>query len=235
MPTDAHRPLARAVVVSSLGRSWQIMCDHVWLEYNFTHPANTSETANPRYRITGRPLDRTPVETGKFLECTLRSKPDYEQQSMEWKKVNVHLTQEIWRNNVHVLLRRNPRISVHDFKSLWYEEFEDTDLKWIMPLQSISASWKVVPGVDVTVEKGVPILQLKSTMSTALPWRPEPFAPRSARSWTSPTMMSSAKLKRPTPPWCRCHKSSASTRPPSHTPAATTAPANSVRPNNVEK
>ena len=50
---------------------WLSLCpaltDHVWLEFNFTHPANTSKTANPRYRITGRPMDRTPVETGKFL------------------------------------------------------------------------------------------------------------------------------------------------------------------------
>ena len=62
MPTDAHRPLALAVVVSSLGRSWQIMCDHVWLEYNFTHPANTSKTANPRYRITG-PAPRCQIQS----------------------------------------------------------------------------------------------------------------------------------------------------------------------------
>ena len=85
---------------------------HVWLEYNMTHPSNTSKTANPRYRITRRPLDSTPVLVGKFHETLFRSQPDYEYQHQQWLEKNGHKN-EVWSDCVSLLLReRNPCINV---------------------------------------------------------------------------------------------------------------------------
>ena len=62
MPTGHLHWLSLCPALADLGRSRQILADHVWLEYNSTYPANTSKTANPRYRITG-PAPRCQIQS----------------------------------------------------------------------------------------------------------------------------------------------------------------------------
>ena len=58
--------------------------EHIWLQYNFFHPANTERRTNPLYRIGGRETGTD--STGKFVQY------DLEQQGETEAKTNVSRT-----------------------------------------------------------------------------------------------------------------------------------------------
>ena len=74
-----------------------VLREHIWLQYNFFHPANTERRTNPLYRIRGRETGTD--STGKFVQY------DLEQQGETEAKIAVDTLspselQEVWSSRV---------------------------------------------------------------------------------------------------------------------------------------
>ena len=131
------------------------------------------------------------METGKFVESVLRAKPDYAVRHRQWVEKNGHQKQELWNDLItRLVMESKGAIDVHEFKSLWYETFAELDLSWIMPCRTITASWKMVPGLSVRESAN------GATLQSTPPWRqkpakrsraPTPLATTSKASGSVPT------------------------------------------------
>ena len=51
--------------------------EHTWVEFDCHHPSNTQKNWNPRYTMTSRKAAVPCGEQGKFMEVSLRRRPDY--------------------------------------------------------------------------------------------------------------------------------------------------------------
>ena len=154
--------------------------EHTWVEFDCHHPSNTQKCWNPRYTMTSR---QAAVDIckhqGKFMELSLRRRPDYTAlEANSWKQMpHAADRAEAWQSRVLQLMRNakdawyskqemppsssrampcevsihQVSISIHEIRTHWYSLFPTEDICWWMPrpLNGLKANLQTVPFLEV--------------------------------------------------------------------------------------
>ena len=139
------------------------LAEHVWIEYNFWHPSNTSKTQNPRYVMTSRAPGANDA-AWKFVQFDLTHQDD-QRPKLRAESLGASERRRIWCERVKAIVAiakgKGETMWVSEFQNCWIELYPDEALAWYMPTTSIlrameycrevtregdtAATWKIPP------------------------------------------------------------------------------------------
>ena len=138
--------------------------EHIWLQYNFFHPANTERMTNPLYRIRGR---ETGIDsTGKFVQYDLDQQEETEAK-IAAGELSPSVRREVWSSRVrHIALLEAAEgrdLEVHAFVNRWSHLYPDDAVKWFQPDIKILRSLVMVEDIQRMTDSRVRLVTKRKT------------------------------------------------------------------------
>ena len=123
--------------------------EHVWLQYNIFHPANTARSTKPLYLLRGRETGY--VSTGKFIQYNLEQQGETEAK-IAVGEMSDSERQQVWSDRVRTIAQLEAAegrdLEVHIFVNQWSELYPDEAVKWYQPVRRILKSLEMVEDIQ---------------------------------------------------------------------------------------
>jgi len=141
----------------------QSLKEHVWFQYEFSHPSNTARCLNPVYILRGRPEGEDCY--GKFIQYGLEQEECSESKSIANNMTRQERLQE-WSKRVRTLAEMEYNegrdLRINQFLNLWCLMYGDDCVKWYQPQPKILRSLLMVEGIQRVDDSSVKLSRASS-------------------------------------------------------------------------